>query len=531
MTPEETVRDYHQRTTHHFTAYATGPETLDWDAQPAPFRHFEGAEQIALPAFSEIKNHADLFKALTQPFNHIHDSPIQPLTLASLGTLLHLALGITAWKSHGPDRWAVRANPSSGNLHPTEAYIVVAGMQDLADGVYHYRVETHALEKRADIKASSPMLYIALTSVMWREAWKYGERAFRYCQLDTGHAIAALSYASAVLGWQLFEQSDITHAQLAACLGTQRLADFPFHRMAETELEEPEVLLHIAFGGKALKKTNLPATTAFHGVASAIDKHPMYRWPLVNAIAQATQSTTAQPAPRQKFSHSNAEHVPSTKSTAEVILGRRSAQRFDAHYVMPKLTFFQMLSQLQPDKHAPWYTLSAPPHINLVFFIHRVEGLESGLYLLPRVSRLSQILQNALDARFLRQPVAGSQLQFLSPAPAAEFHRVTRSLHCHQDIAATACFSMGMLAEFDAVIQANPAAYRDLYREAGLIGQVLYLQAEAHGLRGTGIGCYFDDSVHKLLSLEGDTFKSMYHFTVGLPLEDSRIETLQTSIL
>src|SRR5437660_12483691 len=31
---------------------------------------------------------------------------------------------------------------------------------------------------------------VGLSSIHWREAWKYGERAFRYCQHDVGHALA-----------------------------------------------------------------------------------------------------------------------------------------------------------------------------------------------------------------------------------------------------------------------------------------------------------------------------------------------------
>ncbi len=58
------------------------------------------------------------------------------------------------------------------------------------------------------------------------------------------------------------------------------------------------------------------------------------------------------------------------------------------------------------------------------------------------------------------------------------------------------------------------------------MGQALYLEAEAHGLRGTGIGCYFDDSFHELLGLSGRSFQSLYHFTVGYPLSDLRLLTL-----
>jgi hypothetical protein len=42
-------------------------------------------------------------------------------------------------------------------------------------------------------------------------------------------------------------------------------------------------------------------------------------------------------------------------------------------------------------------------------------------------------------------------------------------------------------------------------------------------LRGTGIGCFFDDSFHELLGLTGRTYQSLYHFTVGYPITDSRI--------
>lgn len=62
---------------------------------------------------------------------------------------------------------------------------------------------------------------------------------------------------------------------------------------------------------------------------------------------------------------------------------------------------------------------------------------------------------------------------------------------------------------------------------SGMIGQVLYLEAEANGVRGTGIGCFFDDCVHEILGCENSlTFQSLYHFTVGGPLEDERLQTL-----
>jgi len=45
-------------------------------------------------------------------------------------------------------------------------------------------------------------------------------------------------------------------------------------------------------------------------------------------------------------------------------------------------------------------------------------------------------------------------------------------------------------------------------------------------VRGTGIGCYFDDLFHDLLGLSGDRFQSLYHFTLGGPVDDPRLRTL-----
>jgi hypothetical protein len=97
---------------------------------------------------------------------------------------------------------------------------------------------------------------------------------------------------------------------------------------------------------------------------------------------------------------------------------------------------------------------------------------------------------------------------------------------CDQEIAGAGAFSLGMLAELESATEAHGAwAYRTLFWESGMIGQVLYLEAEAAGTRATGIGCFFDDPVHELLGLEGPAFQSLYHFTVGGAVDDARLTT------
>jgi nitroreductase len=111
------------------------------------------------------------------------------------------------------------------------------------------------------------------------------------------------------------------------------------------------------------------------------------------------------------------------------------------------------------------------------------------------------------------------------------YHRSARSLaasvSCGQEIAGAGVFSLGMLAEFEETLTRLGAHwYLRLFWETGMIGQVLYLEAEAKGLRGTGIGCFFDDAVHEAFGLQDSTLQSLYHFTIGGPVEDPRLTTL-----
>ena len=538
---EAPVPGYHRRSAHRFEAYAAGPGSLDWDAQPAAFRHYPGCPVVLLPLVDTCLAQApggELRGALVRPFVQLGEAAAIAPGLDSLGALLQLALGLTAWKRLGPDRWAVRANPSSGNLHPVEAWVITHGWPGLGDGVHHYRPDDHALELRAaDAPAGTtaePRLFIALSSVMWREAWKYGERAFRYCQLDVGHALGALRYAAAVLGWDLVEQRHIGHATLAARLGLDRFEDYPTRRDPATEREEPELLLAVGIGGEpapasATALRDACAAASWFGSASTIDRHPMYRWPIVSEVAELTRrgdaiiAMTPAQAPRTGRVEDDGEGV----SAAALILHRRSAQRFDAAHVMPLEGLCALLDALDVDARVPFDVLAEQRCIDLLLFIHRLEGMAAGLYLFRRDMRA--VLPPALALAFpeccAEPALAGRLLRFRQEAAPQALKRVARSLHCHQDLASSGCLAIGMLAPLDAALDADPAAYRDLHRAAGLLGQCLYLNAEAQGLRGTGIGCFFDEPVGEIAGLAGSGLRPLYHFTIGRALDDPRIET------
>ena len=533
-TSQDIVRMYHARTKHRFEAYAEGPGQLDWDAQPAPFRHYPGASLLELP-LSADRYERSYGRLPEKPENEI------PADLDSLGALLELSFGISAWKSWGPSRWALRCNPSSGNLHPVEAYVLAAGLPGVPDGLHHYEPENHVLEGRALTApgGKATWLAIGLSSIMWREAWKYGERAFRYCQLDIGHSIGALAYAAALLGWEL---RPLASPALAHCLGLDRTDDFPPSRYAFTEVEEPEILLTLRASGLSEPPSAEQIVAwldgaAWQGKPTRIDPAPGYRWPAIDQVAAASRLLRST-AEKGQISNGLPDLPPlaphsTTTGAAQLIRQRRSGQRFDPKHSLPKAAFYRMLDATLPRPQVPFAAQESAPRIHLLLFVLRVDGLPPGLYLLPRTPAAAAELPGALAQRFPSQrPVADVDaacpahlgLIQLADMGLQELQRTARALSCHQDIASTSAFTLGMLGEFDAAT-GEGHGYRELLREAGLVGQVLYLEAEAAGVRGTGIGCFFDDPVHQTFGLAGSRWQSVYHFTVGTPISDARIET------
>jgi SagB-type dehydrogenase family enzyme len=265
---------YHERTRHHFARFAPGPGRLDWANQPDPFRRFEGAPLTRLP----------LLTADEEPFSPSYEdicmnraAASAPLDLRALSRLLEYALALSAWKQAGDTRWALRMNPSSGNLHPTEGYVLIGGIAGLGalPGLYHYAPREHGLERRADCPAGlferlvagfPPQAFLlGLSSVYWREAWKYGERAFRYCQHDVGHAIGALRIAAAALGWSALVLDGVADATVDALLGLDRGADFD-----GAERESAELVMAV-WPGKAAS-----ATSSLDG--EAVQELPRQRW-------------------------------------------------------------------------------------------------------------------------------------------------------------------------------------------------------------------------------------------------------------
>ena len=197
---------------------------------------------------------------------------------------------------------------------------------------------------------------------------------------------------------------------------------------------------------------------------------------------------------------------------------------------MSKETFFRMLRRIMPQNAVPFAALGWQAQIHPLIFVHRVEGLASGAYILIRDGEedMVQKMQDAFSERFVWRKVEESGLP-LYLLVEEDVTTTASMVSCNQNIASDGCFAVGMLAEMGNVLDRHGAgAYRRLHWEAGALGHVLYLEAEANKLRGTGIGCFFDDAVHHFLGMQDASprFQTMYHFTLGAGVEDTRIQNL-----
>jgi SagB-type dehydrogenase family enzyme len=525
----ERILAYHERTKHRFERYAEGPGFLDWANQPDPFRMFENARRISLPLSGDRSEAA--FSALRA------GTAFAPMAVGveAVSLLLELSLGLSAWKAYGDSRWALRCNPSSGNLHPTECYVICANLIGLPGGLYHYCCRDHCLELRAapdSLRWEEALppggVFMGLSTIPWREAWKYGERAYRYCQHDLGHALAGLRYASALVGWDLRIVSGAGDDALAALMGLDRRGDF-----ANGEEECPETLLWAGPGETPdVDLAGLAALlleASWSGPANVLSASRV-EWA---AVRDADAASRRPPGAPEAYGGDPGllpplKPLPGSARAADVIRGRRSAVAFDGRTPFPRERFLSLLDASRPRPGVPPLDVVPwPPLLHLLLFVHRVEGMSQGIYLLPRSRAGAALLREEVGRGWLWEevPSCPDDLPLVCLAR-EETGTLARVISCHQDIAADSAFSLGMLAEFEDALVQGAWWYRRLFWEAGALGQLLYLEAEAAGFRGTGIGCFFDDEVHRLLGLSGRRFQSLYHFTVGKAVEDARLSTL-----
>jgi SagB-type dehydrogenase family enzyme len=430
-------------------------------------------------------------------------------------------------------------NPSSGNLHPVEGYLVLPPLpgQALPGGVYHYNTFFHGLEARATfddtawpvIKKNFPDgFFAALSSLHWKEAWKYGERAFRYSHLDMGHAVAAMSFSAALLGWKVTCLNALSDREVETILG------FTKTRWRKFEHEEAGPLLFVHSMRENAIPRGMPRgiIRMFESLTFAGEPNLLSRRHQDWSVIEEASAFTVKPSTREEaFSYEDHPYIVDNAprvSGAQVVRKRRSALAFDGKTALAKDHFFDILDRTMPrNRCAPFDVALGRAAVHLLIFVHRVLGLEPGLYFLARgKTDVEEVKQKCHQGFLWKRTAEAPETLPLYVLERGDFRSKAKSASCDQDIAGDGAFAIAMISEFKDSIEQGPYRYRLLHWEAGMIGQVLYLASETYGMRGTGMGCFFDDRVHELLGLHDTFYQDIYHFGVGKPVEDTRIAIL-----
>jgi SagB-type dehydrogenase family enzyme len=451
---------------------------------PDPFRHYEGAPLLDLPA----------------------DPPSPEIPAgdgaAFLSQLLYYSAAISASKlvsttlvpSTG-SRYALRVNPSSGNLHPTEFHFLTHGLKQWPDGLYHYRPSSHMAEQRAvgDLKlplgGAAPIVFV-LTSIAWREAWKYRDRAYRYCLHDIGHAWQALALAADAMG-----------------CGSYAIGDFPDDNVARlcrlNEDEWPMLLIELRGGSIPVDEPEAGETVWYGGDANQLSEETI-AYPRIDAIHDITKvrGQASISAVESARAGSGEIKLPAPASSlrafGETARRRRSALNFCGG--MQSISLEQLSAILAAASQPFSADFAGASFIQLYLYVHRVEALPPGVY---------------------RYWPASAHLE---PIKTGDQRVAAAGLSLGQDLAGNACVAFSMIGDLERATRAHgDRGYRYVHFEAGAIGQRLYLAAEALGLGATGIGAFFDDEVHRYLGLTPDQGQVVYHFAIGYPVPDPRL--------
>lgn len=174
---------------------------LGWTIEPVEGRDMKTKkDEIVLPE-PKTKGEMSVEETILRR-RSIRSFSSKELTLEQISQLLWATQGITE------PRRGFRAAPSAGALYPLEIYLIKG------DGIFHYDVENHSLDKTGDTDVRGEItraawgqsfilqapVSIIICAVRSRVTGRYGNRGNRYVDIEVGHAAENLHLQAVALG-------------------------------------------------------------------------------------------------------------------------------------------------------------------------------------------------------------------------------------------------------------------------------------------------------------------------------------------
>ncbi len=210
---------------------------------PPPALHDRGApaHRIALPRASRTPLD-ELFDARSTCRNF---DTARALPQAQFAHVLERTFGARGQVRAAEDFDVLKkTSPSGGALHPTEAYLIVRRVEDVAPGLYHYRAGDHALQPLPSPQDLDRFAWLAVAGQQWfadahvlvalaprfaRNYWKYRNhaKAYRVAVLDVGHLSQTLLLTATEFGLGAFVTAAINEIDIEQAFGLNGYVDGP----------------------------------------------------------------------------------------------------------------------------------------------------------------------------------------------------------------------------------------------------------------------------------------------------------------
>jgi putative peptide maturation dehydrogenase len=171
----------------------------------------------------------------------------QAVSAAQLSALLKRVFGVQGMEELAPGAVALKKNhPSGGGLHPVEAYLLVQRVEGLVPGLYHYNVETHALDLLREMSsgdahafamtavagqgyfAEAPVM-VVMAARFARSMWKYRNhpKIYRAILLEMGHISQNLYLTATEMRLGAFITAAINEVEIEQAFGLEPLGEGP----------------------------------------------------------------------------------------------------------------------------------------------------------------------------------------------------------------------------------------------------------------------------------------------------------------
>lgn len=482
---------YHRATKYSPESIAEGHE-IDWANPPAQFKTYPGARSFPMRPYLPIRQETDQ----TEP------PPLSltegPHALPNLARLLYFTNGVTAIGMAQGSEFCFRAAPSAGALYPTDLYLAVRDHPDLPDGILNFHVRRHELvevypeglgpdgeelfARLRDACLDHPALENAslaliATAVFGRSSWRYGDRAYRRCLLDTGHVLGNFDLMAPRHGFWTAAIGGFRDEKINDLLAVPKeregaLAVFPLQPLADFDAE-----------------LTVPAALASPRNSAEADGNSR----ILGLHKGSTILTAAEPPPENE---ADFQLNPKYEFAEGRKLTPRDAKDEQWEEVILKRRSTRTLSGAAID----WDDLS-----DLLTFAYRPD-IGTGAASVPRYFDTG-LLETFLVINDVETSIPG--VYYFAPGfmeilkvKHGDFRREIHQLSLGQDLAHDSSCVLIHTADLNAAVERyGDRAYRYLHMDAGHIGQRLNLEAIRLGLGVSGIGGFFDDEVNRLLDI------------------------------